>query len=192
MRPQRSDLISKFFNLDLKLNLKLILPYSLKCIACDKTYANERSLRIHIGRHQGVLKHKCPECIKTFNGRSEVNRHMVAIHGRALNTDEDTLHKKIDLQQAVKPIAIVNDPVVVDDDEAIITGTGMVVAATAGNTAGVLEHDEGQHTPEFKVWPEGHLDEESSRNSGASSQQPQTADLLSNIQQQPSTTSTSP
>jgi len=58
-------------------------------------------------------------------------------------------------------------------------------------TAGVLEHDEGQHTPEFKVWPEGHHDEESSRNSGASSQQPQTADLLSNIQQQPSTTSTS-
>lgn len=27
MRPQRSDLISKFLNLDLKLNLKLILPY---------------------------------------------------------------------------------------------------------------------------------------------------------------------
>ena len=82
----------------------------------------------------------------------------------------------------------------IDDDEAIITGTSMVAVASAGNAAtGVLEHDEGQHTPEFKVWPDGHHDEES-RNSAASSQQPQghpePADLLSNIQQQPSTTTT--
>ena len=91
---------------------------ALTCHACNKSFKNTRAFKLHRDRHQGALKHKCPECIKTFNGRSEVNRHMVAIHGRALNTDEDTLHKKIDLQQAVKPIAIVNDPVVVGEPPA--------------------------------------------------------------------------
>ena len=51
----------------------------------------------------------------------------------------------------------------IDDDEAIITGTGMVVGS------GGMDHEEGQHTPEFKVWPEGQDDE--SRNSAASSHQ---------------------
>ena len=71
----------------------------------------------------------------------------------------------------------------IDDDEAIITGTGMVVGS------GGMDHEEGQHTPEFKVWPEGQDDE--SRNSAASSQQhhvENASDLLSNIQHQPSTT----
>lgn len=64
----------------------------------------------------------------------------------------------------------------------------MVVGGTA-NAGGVLDHDESQHTPEFKVWPEGQ--DEESRNSAASGQHhhvENAADLLSNIQQQPSTT----
>ena len=74
----------------------------------------------------------------------------------------------------------------IDDDEAIITGTGMVVSGTSTNTTSVLGHEEG---PEFKVWSEGQ--DEESRNSSASNQQAHVenaTDLLSNIQQQPSTT----
>jgi hypothetical protein len=78
----------------------------------------------------------------------------------------------------------------IDDDDAIITGTGMVVSGSA-NTSGVLDHEEGQHTPEFKVWSSEGQDEES--RASAASGQPQhhvetAADLLSNIQN-PSTTS---
>ena len=73
---------------------------ALTCHACNKSFKNTRAFKLHRDRHQGALKHKCPECIKTFNGRSEVNRHMVAIHGRPLRTDEDTLHKKAETMQA--------------------------------------------------------------------------------------------
>ena len=66
---------------------------ALTCHACNKSFKNTRAFKLHRDRHQGALKHKCPECIKTFNGRSEVNRHMVAIHGRPLHSEEDTLHK---------------------------------------------------------------------------------------------------
>ena len=94
---------------------------ALTCHACNKSFKNTRAFKLHRDRHQGALKHKCPECIKTFNGRSEVNRHMVAIHGRALNTDEDTLHKKIDLQQGVKPMVITNDPNFVGSSATAVT-----------------------------------------------------------------------
>ena len=60
----------------------------------------------------------------------------------------------------------------------------MVVSGTSANTTNVL--GEG---PEFKVWSEGQ--DEESRNSSASNQQAHVenaTDLLSNIQQQPSTT----
>ena len=69
---------------------------ALTCHACNKSFKNTRAFKLHRDRHQGALKHKCPECIKTFNGRSEVNRHMIAIHARPLNPDEDTLHKRAD------------------------------------------------------------------------------------------------
>merc|ERR1712156_325930 len=72
---------------------------ALTCHACNKSFKNTRAFKLHRDRHQGALKHKCPECIKTFNGRSEVNRHMVAIHGRPLQNGEDTLHKKADQAQ---------------------------------------------------------------------------------------------
>ena len=72
---------------------------ALTCHACNKSFKNTRAFKLHRDRHQGALKHKCPECTKTFNGRSEVNRHMVAIHGRPLGDKEDTLHKKGDQAQ---------------------------------------------------------------------------------------------
>merc|ERR1711884_758898 len=148
------------------------------CTMCGKRFKESTHLRKHLYTHTGERPHFCKLCGKGFQTSSDLKRHKrTRVH-----------------QEKVEQVAAQGGDI--DDDEAIITGTGMVVTATAGNTAGVLEHDEGQHTPEFKVWPEGHHDEESSRNSGASSQQPQgghpeTADLLSNIQQQPSTTTTS-
>merc|ERR1712223_330012 len=61
---------------------------TLTCIACNKSFKNTRAFKLHRDRHQGLLNHKCPDCSKTFNGRSEVNRHMLAIHHRSLKPDE--------------------------------------------------------------------------------------------------------
>jgi hypothetical protein len=58
---------------------------SLTCHACnDKIFKNAKAFKIHRDRHQGVLNQKCPECSKTFSSRSEVHRHLVAIHRRPL------------------------------------------------------------------------------------------------------------
>ena len=67
---------------------------SRTCHACNKTFQNNRAFKLHRDRHQGELKHKCTECTKTFNGRSEVNRHMISMHGRSLRDGEDTLNGK--------------------------------------------------------------------------------------------------
>merc|ERR1711936_749128 len=66
---------------------------ALTCHACNKSFKNTRAFKLHRDRHQGLLNHKCPDCSKTFNGRSEVNRHMLAIHHRSLKPDEDTNQK---------------------------------------------------------------------------------------------------
>ena len=64
---------------------------NLTCFLCQKSFKTKRAFKLHRDRHQGLLNHKCPMCVKTFNGRSEVNRHMVSVHGRMLMTNEPTL-----------------------------------------------------------------------------------------------------
>ena len=109
---------------------------ALTCHACNKSFKNTRAFKLHRDRHQGALKHKCPECIKTFNGRSEVNRHMVAIHGRPLKNDEDTLHKKSDTMQAqqkhnkhVSPIQKVILPQTTIEMPMVTTDTATIFAS---------------------------------------------------------------
>merc|ERR1712018_185112 len=68
---------------------------TLTCLACNKSFKNTRAFKLHRDRHQGLLNHKCPDCSKTFNGRSEVNRHMLAIHHRSLKPDEETNQKQV-------------------------------------------------------------------------------------------------
>merc|ERR1712223_2221141 len=135
------------------------------CTMCGKRFKESTHLRKHLYTHTGERPHFCKLCGKGFQTSSDLKRHKrIRVH-----------------QEKVEQVAAAGGDI--DDDEAIITGTGMVVAG------GGMDHEEGQHTPEFKVWPEGQDD--SSRNSAASSQQhhvENAADLLSNIQQQPSTT----
>ena len=63
---------------------------NLTCKACAKTFKNHRAFKLHKDRHQGTLNHKCPDCVRTFNGRSEVIRHMTAMHNRTLRPGENT------------------------------------------------------------------------------------------------------
>jgi len=135
------------------------------CTMCGKRFKESTHLRKHLYTHTGERPHFCKLCGKGFQTSSDLKRHKrTRVH-----------------QEKVEQVAAAGGDI--DDDEAIITGTGMVVGS------GGMDHEEGQHTPEFKVWPEGQDDE--SRNSAASSQQhhvENASDLLSNIQHQPSTT----
>lgn len=138
------------------------------CTMCGKRFKESTHLRKHLYTHTGERPHFCKLCGKGFQTSSDLKRHKrTRVH-----------------QEKVEQVQAAGGDV--DDDEAIITGTGtgMVVSA---NTSGVLDHEEG--APEFKVWSEGQ--DEESRNSAASNQQAHVenaTDLLSNIQQQPSTT----
>eukprot|EP00095_Tigriopus_kingsejongensis_P002910 maker-scaffold336_size202805-snap-gene-1.35 protein:Tk02910 transcript:maker-scaffold336_size202805-snap-gene-1.35-mRNA-1 annotation:"zinc finger protein 729-like" len=74
-------------------NEELFDNANLTCLACNKAFKNARAFKLHCDRHQGTLKHKCPECVKSFNGRSEVNRHCIAIHSRPLGHNEETVQR---------------------------------------------------------------------------------------------------
>merc|ERR1719225_1611771 len=138
------------------------------CTMCGKRFKESTHLRKHLYTHTGERPHFCKLCGKGFQTSSDLKRHKrTRVH-----------------QEKVEQVAAAGGDI--DDDEAIITGTGMVVSATSANTSEVLE---GHEAPEFKVWSEGQ--DEESRNSAASNQQAHVenaTDLLSNIQQQPSTT----
>ena len=67
-------------------------PGTKTCHACNKSFKNGRAFKLHKDRHQGKLKHKCPDCVKTFNGRSEVKRHVNSIHRRTLGNEEPTFN----------------------------------------------------------------------------------------------------
>ena len=69
------------------------------CPHCQIRKKFWNNLKIHIDfKHpeHSEKRFPCEECTKTFIGRSEVNRHMVAIHRRSLGNKEETLHKKRD------------------------------------------------------------------------------------------------
>merc|ERR1719433_27690 len=139
------------------------------CTMCGKRFKESTHLRKHLYTHTGERPHFCKLCGKGFQTSSDLKRHKrTRVH-----------------QEKVEQVAAAGGDI--DDDEAIITGTGMVVSATSANTSQILE---GHEAPEFKVWSEGQ--DEESRNSAASNQQAHVenaTDLLSNIQQQqPSTT----
>ena len=68
----------------------MFVTESLKCLSCDMRLKTLKSFKLHKARHQGTLNHKCPECVMTFNGRSVLNRHMLAIHKRELRDNEIT------------------------------------------------------------------------------------------------------
>ena len=63
---------------------------TLTCKICKKVLKNLRTFRSHKARHMGTLNHKCPDCGKCFEGRSAVNKHLVANHNRELQPHEIT------------------------------------------------------------------------------------------------------
>ena len=97
---------------------------SLTCYACRKGFRTARAFKLHRDRHQGTLNHKCPMCPKTFNGRSEVNRHMVAIHNRELRDDENT-QQNLNEIRAKNAVQVVN----VDNQYMDLGSSSQVVAS---------------------------------------------------------------
>ena len=85
-------------------------PVSLTCLACPKSFKTMRAFKLHKDRHQGTLNHKCPECVKTFNGRSEVNRHMLAIHNRELRDTENTQQNVSEIRAKNAVVSTVKQP----------------------------------------------------------------------------------
>ena len=63
---------------------------TLTCKLCSKTMKNLRTFKNHRARHLGTLNHKCPDCSKSFEGRSAVNRHLISNHNRELLSHEIT------------------------------------------------------------------------------------------------------
>ena len=63
---------------------------TLTCKLCNKTMKNMRTFKNHRARHLGTLNHKCPDCSKSFEGRSAVNRHLISNHNRELLSHEIT------------------------------------------------------------------------------------------------------
>lgn len=169
------------------------------CTMCGKRFKESTHLRKHLYTHTGKKANSFLDLVNLvfimksthfflfcFNFTGE-RPHFCKLCGKGFQTSSDLKrHKRTRVhQEKVEQVAAAGGDI--DDDEAIITGTGMVVSNTSANTSGVLE--EGHEAPEFKVWSEGQDDE--SRNSAASNQQAHVenaTDLLSNIQQQPSTT----
>ena len=75
---------------------------TLTCKLCNKTMKNLRNFKVHRARHLGTLNHKCPDCEKSFEGRSAVNRHMLVNHNRELLPHEITINPSANTNN-VKP-----------------------------------------------------------------------------------------
>lgn len=57
--------------------------YPFRCIKCGKRYQNEERYRAHLPRHEMSEKpHKCQLCPKQFHHKTDLRRHIEAIHGK--------------------------------------------------------------------------------------------------------------
>ena len=87
-----SDSLNTSFEMtkNTKIDESMFDAANLTCKLCKKVLRNIRTFKNHRDRHLGNLNHKCPECSKTFEGRSAVNRHMITNHNRELQAHEIT------------------------------------------------------------------------------------------------------
>lgn len=53
--------------------------YSYKCNICQKTFVNNRILRVHYRRHTRVFPYQCDICCKGFPDKCSIVKH-VRVH----------------------------------------------------------------------------------------------------------------
>ena len=64
---------------------------SLICHICNKSFKENRSFKVHMGKHQGNLKDKCLDCASILS--PFCHRHTVDVHKRSLLDNENTLEE---------------------------------------------------------------------------------------------------
>uniref|UniRef100_A0A1A9W6D1 C2H2-type domain-containing protein n=1 Tax=Glossina brevipalpis TaxID=37001 RepID=A0A1A9W6D1_9MUSC len=57
--------------------------YPYRCVKCGKRYQSEERYKAHLPRHDlGEKPHKCQLCPKQFHHKTDLRRHVEAIHGK--------------------------------------------------------------------------------------------------------------
>ena len=64
---------------------------SLICHICNKSFTENRSFKVHMGKHQGNFKDKCLDCASILS--PFCHRHTVGVQKRSLLDNENTLEE---------------------------------------------------------------------------------------------------
>ena len=63
-------------------NKTSLVPKSIICDVCKKTFKRKFNLKVHKRIHTGVKPYKCEDCDKSFTQKGVLKRHMLVHSGK--------------------------------------------------------------------------------------------------------------